>query len=144
MHTLAIGRDGVIRGTTFGGARIFALGADGSIRPSIESESRIFAMTAGSDGAIYIAEDKDVYSYPYAESKSHSIISAFRSGGGLKWRSGADGFVRALAVAPDGLLYVGANQVEALSPDGSIRRKFPQCAHPLSLAITETMLYVGG
>ncbi len=101
-------------------------------------------MTAGSDGAIYIAEDKDVYSYPYAESKSHSIISAFRSGDGLKWRSGADGFVRALAVAPDGLLYVGANQVEALSPDGSIRRKFPQCAHPLSLAITETMLYVGG
>lgn len=135
---LAIGADGTIYGGSAHGV-FYAFTREGKIR--WKHKLAKYQITAGpaiaADGTVYIMpENSDLY--------------AFNSDGSTKWvfdLSGYGGPASSPAIAKDGTIYVGSDQLYAVNPDGTSKWTFSTgtyIAGPSAVARDGTLYFPSG
>jgi outer membrane protein assembly factor BamB len=130
---------------------VYAVAADGTIKWRRATGDLVWGAPAlGPDGTVYVGSDDDrLYAF---DLKDGTTRWSFQAGpcrisvgsGPEAARCDVDG----VTVAPDGALYVSADGLYALRPDGTLRWKFQpgprvHCAAPPAVSVDATTIYVG-
>jgi len=122
-HTYAMSSSARLRAVDFEGGGLWATSLPGS-NPTQNGPA------VGRDGNVYAAVD-------------FSALQAISSNGAVDWSSASAGYYDNPAVAPDGTIYIGGENLKAMTSDGrllwtrSVRNQYPRNGRYLSPAIGE-------